>query len=165
MIAAIFRRLQLLVAQAKGIRATKHKLQVVILDGETLTNIDRIEPYGLSYLVKAGFQAYVLFPNGDRTRGLCLVQGDKRYQIDLLEGEVCLHDDQGQKVHLKRDGILIETPFNFEVRADKIKLHANSEYKFDVNGQGQKWDGQGVEKWQNNDQPRPNHDHNPPEIP
>lgn len=164
MITQIWNRLQLLFAQGRGVRVTHDKIQASVLDQETLPNIDRIEPYGLSYRPKPGCQAYIAFPSGDRTRGFALVVGDRQYNLELAEGEVALHDDQGQKVHLKRDGILIETPFNFEVRADKIKLHANTEYKFDVNGQGQRWDGLGVETWQDDDQPRPHHPHSPPEI-
>lgn len=164
MINQIWTRLQLLFSQGRGERITHDKIQVRILDGETLSNIDRVEPYGFSYRPQPGCQAYNVFPSGDRTRGFALVVGDRQYNLILQEGEVALHDDQGQKVHLKRDGILIETPFNFEVRADKIKLHANTEYKFDVNGQGQRWDGLGVEKWQDDDQPRPNNPHSPPEI-
>ncbi len=164
MINQIWNRLQLVIAQATGVIITTHKVQVKALDAEVLDNIDRIQPYGFSYHPKSGCQAFIVFPSGDRTHGLCLVQGDKRYTLTLEDGEVALHDDQGQKVHIKRDRILIETSKTFEVRADKIKLHADSEYKFDVNGQGQKWDGLGVETWQDNDQPRPHHNHQPPEI-
>lgn len=165
MINQMWNRLQLAIAQGAGVLIGTHKIQVKVLDNEVLDNVDRVQPYGFSYKPKAGCQAYLVFPSGDRTHGFCLVQGDRRYTLELLDGEVALHDDQGQKVHIMRDKILIETPKTFEVRADKIKLHADSEYKFDVNGQGQKWDGQGVETWQNNDQPRPTHDHSPPEIP
>ncbi|MGV3581914.1 MAG: phage baseplate assembly protein domain-containing protein [Methylophilus sp.] len=164
MIGQIWNRLQLMVAQGAGVLIGTHKIQIKVLDNEVLDNVDRIQPYGFSYKPKSGCQAYTVFPSGDRSHGLCIVQGDRRYTLDLLDGEVALHDDQGQKVHLKRDGILINTPFNFEVRADKIKLHAASEYAFDVNGQGQKWDGEGVTKWQDNDVPRPHYNHQPPEI-
>lgn len=165
MINQIWNRVQLLVAQGVGVLIGKHKMQVKVLDDEVLDNIDRIQTYGLSTHPQSGCQSFIVFPSGDRSHGLCLIQGDTRYTLTLEKGEVALHDDQGQKVHIKRDRILIETTQLFEVRADKIKLHATSEYQFDVDGQGQKWDGQGVEIWQDNDVPRPHHPHNPPEIP
>lgn len=164
MMRQVWNRLQLLFAQGVTTLIGADKVQVRVLDSETLDNIDRVEPYGVSYRPKKGSRAYLFFPAGDRSYGVALIIGDKRYQIDLQEGEMALHDDQGQKIHIKRDGILIDTPFNFEVRATNIKLHAAASYKFDVNGQGQRWDGQGVETWQDNDVLRPHHNHAPPEI-
>lgn len=106
MIAQVWRRLQLMFAVGTGELIGNDKVQVTILDGEVLNNIDRVEPYGLSYRPKKGCRAYILFPSGDRARGFALVIGDKRYQMDLQEGEVALHDDEGNHIHLKRGGII-----------------------------------------------------------
>lgn len=108
MIRDVWRRLQLMVAQGVGQRVTTHTIQVIILDGEVLDKVDRIQPYGLSYKPLIGCQSYVVFPSGDRSHGLCLVQGDRRYTLDLQAGEAALHDDQGQKVHITRNGIVID---------------------------------------------------------
>jgi hypothetical protein len=35
----------------------------------------------------------------------------------LLGGEVAMYDDQGQKVHLTRDGVVVETPLNVTIKA------------------------------------------------
>lgn len=164
MISQIWNRLQLVFAQGRGLRVSHDKIQVKILDGETLTNIDRVEPYGYSYRPKPGCQAYVVFPSGDRTRGFALVVGDRQYNLVLEEGEAALHDDLGQKVHLKRTGVLVETPLDIELRGKNIKIHATDSFQWDVNGQGQRWDGLGVEKWQDNDIAKPHHAHSPPEI-
>jgi phage gp45-like len=40
---------------------------------------------------------------------ITIASDDRRYRIELAEGEVCIHDDLGQKVHLTRDGIVIKT--------------------------------------------------------
>lgn len=113
----VFRRLQLLFAQCLGLRVGADKVQVRALDGETLGNIDRVEPYGLSYRAKGGCEVYGVFPGGDRTFGLALIIGDKRYQMTLQEGEVGLHDDEGNWVHIKRGGI-IEVKAGTKVIAD-----------------------------------------------
>ena len=47
----------------------------------------------------------MVFPGGDRAHGLALVIGDRRYQMDLAEGEVALHDDEGNYVKLGRGGV------------------------------------------------------------
>lgn len=46
-----------------------------------------------------------------------------------------------------------------------LKLHAGRRFVFDANGQGQIWDGLGVETWQDNDVAKPHHNHAPPQIP
>lgn len=106
MIEQIWNRLQLLVAQGVGTLIGADKVQVTVLDGEPLNNIKRVEPYGFSYRPKPGCQTYLLFPNGDRSYGMAIVIGDKRYQMDLVEGEVALHDDEENWVHIKRGGII-----------------------------------------------------------
>ncbi|WP_051937945.1 phage baseplate assembly protein [Ferriphaselus sp. R-1] len=106
MIGTIWRRLQLLCAQGVVNLVGADKIQARVLDGETLDNLHRVEPYGLSYRPKPGSRAYLFFPAGDRSYGVALVIGDKRYQMDLQEGEVALHDDQGNFVKLGRGGVV-----------------------------------------------------------
>lgn len=106
MIRQIWNRLQLMYAVGTGNVIGADKIQASILDGETLNNIDRVEPYGFSYRPKKGCRAYILFPAGDRARGFALVIGDKRYQMDLSDGEVAVHDDEGNHMHLKRGGTI-----------------------------------------------------------
>jgi phage baseplate assembly protein V len=141
-------------------------LQISMREGETKDGIEHVEPYGFTSHPNAGAEAVTLFFNGDRSHGIAVVVGDRRYRLTgLEEGEVALHDDQGQKVYLKRDRILVETPFTFEVVADKINLHAASEFRFDVNGQGEIWDGEGVTTYRDDDVAKPHYDHAPPRIP
>ena len=106
MMRQIWNRLQLMYSVGTGNVIGADKVQASILDGETLDNIDRVEPYGFSYRPKKGCRAYILFPAGDRARGFALVIGDKRYQMDLADGEVAVHDDEGNHMHLKRGGII-----------------------------------------------------------
>ncbi len=141
-------------------------LQLSLLHNEVKQGVEHFESYGFTSHPLPGAEAITLFLNGDRSHGVTVVVADRRYRLQgLIAGEMAIHDDQGQKVHLLRDKVLIETPFDFEVRAKNIKLHATDTYKFDVNGQGQKWDGTGVETWQDNDVAKPHHNHAPPEIP
>ncbi|MDR2188956.1 MAG: phage baseplate assembly protein [Azonexus sp.] len=108
MIGQIWGRLRLIFAHGVGLLISHDKIQARVLDDEVLGNLARVEPYGFSYRPKPGCQTYLLFPNGDRSYGVAIVVGDKRYQLALQEGEVGVHDDQGQKVHLTRSGIVID---------------------------------------------------------
>lgn len=143
MIGQVWNRLQLIFAQGIGTLIGADKVQVTVLDGEPLNNIKRVEPYGFSYRPKTGCQPYLLFPSGDRSFGVAIVIGDKRYQLDLLEGEVALHDDIGQKVHLTRSGVLVSTPLKCRIEAADIELHATHSLSWDVAGFGERWTAKG----------------------
>jgi len=132
MIGQIWRRLQLMYAVGTGTVIGKDKIQVTILDGETLNNIDRVEMYGFSYRPKPGCRPYLSFPAGDRSHGFALIIGDKRYQMDLQEGEVALHDDEGNHVHLKRGGI-IEVKASTKVIADTPLFETTQDAKIGGN--------------------------------
>ncbi|WP_413460229.1 phage baseplate assembly protein [Herbaspirillum huttiense] len=106
MINQVWRRLQLLFAQGANIRTGPEKVQVNVLQGEPLKNIRRVEPYGFSYLPPEGGQVYLAFPGGDRSYGAALIIGHKMYQVQLVQGEVALHDDEGNWVHIKRGGVI-----------------------------------------------------------
>ena len=100
----VWHRLQLLFAHGVGLLLGQDKAQARVLDEEILPNIDRVEPYGFSYRPKPGCQTYLLFPSGDRSYGVALVIGDRKYNMRLQEGEVAIHDDEGNHVHLARGG-------------------------------------------------------------
>jgi len=105
----IWNRLQLVFAQGVATLVGAGKVQARVLDNEVLDNLNRIEPYGFSYRPKPGAQVYLAFPSGDRSYGVALVVGDKRYQLDLQEGEVAIHDDElNHRITLTRSGIVIE---------------------------------------------------------
>jgi phage baseplate assembly protein V len=119
----IFKRLQLLFAQGKAALVWHEKVQARVLADEVLPNIARVEPYGFSYRPKSGSQTYLLFQSGDRTHGVAIVIGDKQYNMQLQEGEVALHDDEGNHVHLKRGGeILAHSSGKITLQAPKIVL-------------------------------------------
>jgi phage gp45-like len=95
----------------------KHHAQVKILDDEVLTNVSHVTPYGFSHSPRAGAQAHMMFPSGDRSFGIALVVGDKQYNMTLEGGEVALHDDAGNYVKIKTGGI-IEVKSSTKVIAD-----------------------------------------------
>lgn len=75
---------------------------------DTPDDIERFQQYGFTSKPFTQSEAIVLFPGGDRSHGLCLAVGDRRYRLTgLADGEVALYDDQNQVVHIRRDGIYI----------------------------------------------------------
>ena len=103
------------------------ELQVAVLEGEVLDRVKHILPYGFTHHPHPGAECVVLALGGRTSNSVALVVGDRRYRLHPLEaGEVALHDDQGQKVHLKRDGIAIKSPFKVSVTAPDVVVEATT---------------------------------------
>jgi phage baseplate assembly protein V len=90
---------------------TGQKMQVAqarLMAGETKDGLEVFEPYGFTSAALTGAELIAQFLDGDRSNGYIIVIADRRYRIVLESGEVAIHDDQGQKVHLTRNGIVID---------------------------------------------------------
>ena len=106
MIDQIFRRLQLLFSVGKAVLTGRNNVQASFFDDDLSPNVRHVEPYGFSYFPNDGAEVYGLFVNGDRALGFALITGDKRYKMILQKGEVAIHDDSGNFVHIKRGGVI-----------------------------------------------------------
>ena len=83
-------------------------MQAGLLAGEIKGDMEHIEPYGFTSHPHPGAEGVASFFGGDRSHGVLVVVGDKRYRLQgLVEGEVALYDDLGQCVVLRRDKIEI----------------------------------------------------------
>lgn len=116
-----------LLTDGKGLQL----LQVDGLDGETLDEVERFQDYGLVSRPKAGAEGILLSVMGARGESVIIAVADRRYRLRTLEeGEVALHDDQGQVVHLKRTSIDVQTPFDVNVTAgQKVNITASEEVR------------------------------------
>lgn len=74
------------------------------------------QAYGFQARPKPGATAVLAAMGAHAGQQIALLVGDARYTIALEEGEVAIVDDLGQKVHLTRSGIVIDS--------DSIKLGA-----------------------------------------
>jgi len=83
------------------------QIQCRLLAGE-VADLEHFESYGFTSRPHPGAEVVTMFFDGDRSHGVIIVAADRRYRLAALEyGEVALHDDQGQSVHLTRDGIVV----------------------------------------------------------
>jgi len=110
---AMQRRVQMMVARcvltliddSKG----RQELQVSLLAGEAADGVEHFQSYGYSSVPFPDSEGVYLSIGGDRNNGVVIATGDRRYRLkNLLPGEVALYDDQGQTIHLTRDGIVID---------------------------------------------------------
>lgn len=153
MIAPFARRLGNMLARgsvsAVSGAAKLRTLQIRMFAGEVKDGIEHFEPYGFTSEVMPGSEPIAAFFDGDRSHGVVLVVADRRYRLTgLASGEVALYDDLGQKVHLTRDGIVIQTAKKLRCEAADIELHAIQSYSWDVAGFGERWTHLGGTQWE-----------------
>jgi phage gp45-like len=89
---------------------------------EQQQSIEHVHPYGFTSVVqppsggsngqnRTGAEGFMTFMGGGRSHGVVFCAGDRRYRLYKLQnGEVAMHDDQGQQVHFRRDGIWGSVP-------------------------------------------------------
>ncbi|MEO6359900.1 MAG: phage baseplate assembly protein V [Sphingomicrobium sp.] len=96
-------------------------LQLEGLADEIHDGVERLQDYGFTSHPHPGAEVAVVFAGGLRSHGLVVGLGDRRYRLkSLVAGEVAIYDDLGQVVHLKRDGILIQS-------AEKVTIEATGD--------------------------------------
>jgi phage baseplate assembly protein V len=84
--------------------AKQQLIQIGALAEEDVDDVEHFHPYGFFSVPLAGAEAFVLFPNGDRTHGMALVS-DRRYRPTGGEpGESGIYNDAGAIVRLTKDG-------------------------------------------------------------
>lgn len=94
-------------------------VQIVGLDGETISDVERLENYGFTSMPETDSEAVAGFVGGNRDQGVVIVVGDRRYRpTTLASAEVMVYDKNGSKVHLKADGsIEIESKKTMTIKA------------------------------------------------
>ena len=102
-------------------------LQTEHVAGEVRDDIEHFEPYGFTSEPFAEAEAVTVSPWGDKDHTIAVVVADRRYRVTgLKDGEVCVHDDQGQKVYLTRSGIVISTEKPISVTGSAVTVKADS---------------------------------------
>lgn len=112
MLAPLRRRVRLMVARAVVSLVNDggglQLLQVKLLAGEVRDDVERLQNYGFTSVPLPGAEAVMVCVSGDRDHGLVVAVDDRRCRFKgLAPGEAAIYDDQGQSVHLTRDGIVV----------------------------------------------------------
>lgn len=87
------------------------ELQVEHQSGEVRQDVEHMEPYGFSsepYTDKKT-DAITFYTDESHELGFVMCVADRRFRVKSLKtGEVVIYDDKHRKIHLKREGILID---------------------------------------------------------
>jgi len=90
---------------------------------ETIDNREYFQHYGFTSRPKAGAEIIIIREGG---HFIAVASDDRRYRISLEEGEMAIYDDLGQKVHLKRTGIEVESPVSIVATAPQVTVVASA---------------------------------------
>lgn len=102
-------------------------LQIELLAEEVQDGVERFQGYGFTSHPHPGAEALAVAVGGTRSHLIILQVEDRRYRLKgLAPGEVALFDDLGQIIHLKRDGIAIESPLKVTIAAPDVAVIADS---------------------------------------
>ena len=69
---------------------------------------DLVGIYGVHSRPPDGGDAVVIKLGGEQSSALCLGFRHRGYEVKIEKGEIQIRDDQGQFLHLKRDGIYLD---------------------------------------------------------
>ena len=140
-------------------------VQVKFGSGEVIDGMSRVQEYGFTSVPQPGAHAIAIFIGGERNNGAVIATNDLRSRLKGLQpGEVAIYDDLGQKVHLTRTGIVIQTPLTLRLQGKDIQLHATNSIRWDANGHGQHWFPTYIDTYQIGEVSGTAHPISPPEI-
>lgn len=96
------------------------EIQSKNFSGEGMDTVEHVHPYGFSARpqvpdkvggIKRAAEAFLSFIGGNRSHGVVVAVGDRRFRLfNLQPGEVGLHDDQGHQIHITRSGVFVSAP-------------------------------------------------------
>ncbi len=104
-----------LVTYSNGVRF----IQIQTEGGLLHDDVEHIEPFGFTSHAFSGAEAVVLSFKGNGSHTVAIMVDDKRYKLQIEEGDVAIYNRHGDKVHIKDDGnieikasikVLIDTP-------------------------------------------------------
>lgn len=124
-------RVRLLVARAL-ITATQDgeggiTLELNLGGGEVRDELETVQQYGVSSRPRPGSQVVTLFLGGSRDAGVVIASKGmgSSMSFSLKEGEVALHTDEGDSVHLKNGRVVAITTETLEINASTaVKINS-----------------------------------------
>jgi phage baseplate assembly protein V len=82
-------------------------LQVSVLADETREGVERFQQYGFTSHPLPGAEGIAVGVSGSRDHLVVLAVDDRRYRLKSLQaGEVAIYTDEGDKIVLKRGGVI-----------------------------------------------------------
>lgn len=127
-------------------------LDISLENGHKPTKVEHWERYGITYHPKPGAEVMTLAVGGSRDHIVVFDAADRRYRMTgLAEGELAVHDDQGQMVHFKRGGIHVKSDLGVTIECSAgitlkgpITIEGNISHAGNYNQSGVHIDSNGI---------------------
>lgn len=157
LMAPIWRRMMMLIGRCVitviNDRTGIQSMQIKVLNGEVLDNVERFQDYGFTSVPLPGSEGFAVFASGLRSHGLIVKVDNREYRLKgLANGEVAVYTDEdrqghGHRIHLRRGGVIevladqviVNAKTKTRIESDEIEIHARSQLNLDCNGHGAKW--------------------------
>lgn len=105
-------------------------LQLTIMAGQGADDIEHFQTYGHTSVPHPGAEGIALAVGGSRAHTVVIALDDRRFRLtNLAPGEVALYDDLGHKVHLTRDGIVIDGAGQLVTMVNLTKLRVEADFE------------------------------------
>jgi len=103
-------------------------MQVELLSDEILDGVEHLENYGFTSCPKPGAEVVAASVGGHRSHTVIISAFDRRFRLKgLAEGEVAIYTDEGDKIHLKRNGSIdISASGRVDVIAPEVVVLAST---------------------------------------
>lgn len=113
LLSPVARRLRLMISRAVvtaiGDAGKVQSAQVKLLDGEVRDGIEILHQYGFTSIPHGQREGLYFSVGGDRDHGVMICVADRLFRLrEIAPGEVAIYDDLGQKIHLTRQGVVID---------------------------------------------------------
>lgn len=119
---------RIMMALARGVlrmstdAGKRQLLQIELLEGELRDNVEVMQFYGVYSRPLVGADYTVAFIGGNREQGIAIASADRRYHLQLLEGEVALADDLGNVIRLGRSAMTVNSVGPLNIKAPAINI-------------------------------------------
>lgn len=121
----------------KGIEDSSGNLRKIhssFLANETITGMDQMQEYGFSSHPPPGGECMAAFIGGNRSGGIVIATQDRRYRIELDEGEVAIYTKFGASVKLDKDDKITIHGTDLEAEGDDSALLKQGTGKVEITG-------------------------------
>jgi len=96
-------------------------LQMQVEGGQPLDNLEHLEPFGFTSHPVAGAEGLVLAFNGNGSHSVVFCVGDRRYRMQVEEGEVAIYNRHSDHVHLRDDRTIVAKAPKIILDADEVE--------------------------------------------
>ena len=102
-------------------------LQVELLDGEVLDDVEHFEGYGLTAHAPDDSEVLTASLNGQRNHTVAISVANRNFRMKgLAKGEVALYTDEGDVIHFKRDNHIYADAMNkITAKAPNVDITAS----------------------------------------